>query len=103
MNYLKDGLNYVGAIPSQYPTTAITKTAFRNRFTFAERVAIKTAQSSDVMLQVLADDQANATYIDLSRADTSAGLDLLFSKGLIASDRKSEILTVEISESERPL
>lgn len=96
-------LNYVGTQPSIYPQTAITKGAFRNRFTFAEKVAIKAAEATDPMLQVLADDQANAAYIDLLDPNTAAGLALLCAKGLLTVERKATILTAPISEIERPL
>lgn len=101
--YQLNGLNYVGTPPSAYPDTAVTKAAFRNRFTFSERVGIKTAEASAPMLQVLADDQAQATYIDLSDPNAAAGLDLLIAFGLLTSERKTEILTAPIDEAERPL
>lgn len=102
-NYERGGLTYVGELPSLYPTTAVTKTAFRNRFTFAERVAIKTAETGSAMLQVLSEDQANATFIDLADPATAQGLDLLISFTLILPARKAEILSNEILEAERPL
>ena len=101
--YQLNGLTYVGTPPSAYPETAITRAAFRNRFTFMERVAIKTAESSTPMLQVLADDQAQATYVDLSDLNAAAGLDLLVAFGLLTPERKNEILTAPITDLERPL
>ena len=81
----------------------ITKLAFRNRFTFAEKVALEDAAKTDTEVKVLLDDQASATYIDLSRADTAAGVDLLVSKGLLTQQRRDEILNAPINdEDERP-
>lgn len=101
--YILNGLTYVGEPPSLYPETAMTRGGFRNRFTFAEKVAIKAAEAGDPMLQVLADDQAQATFIDLNDPDTAAGVDLLIYKGLIAPERKSEILALPVLDFERPL
>ena len=98
-----NGLTYVGSAPSPYPATAITRSAFRNRFTFAERVAIKTAEASTPMLQVLADDQSQATYVDLADPNASAGLDLLIAFGLLTSERKAEVLTEPIFDIEKPV
>jgi hypothetical protein len=101
--YQRNGLTYVGDAPSPYPETAMTRGGFRNRFTFSEKVAIKAAEASDPMLQVLADDQAQATFIDLADPDTAAGLDLLIYKGLLAPERKAQILALPVTEFEKPL
>jgi len=101
--YQRNGLTYVGDPPSPYPETAMTRGGFRNRFTFAEKVAIKAAEATDPMLQVLADDQAQATFIDLTDPDTAAGLDLLIYKGLLTAERKAEILTAPVTEFEKPI
>jgi len=82
--------------------TKITKLAMRNRFTFAEKVAIQTASESSADLQVYLDDLAVSTYIDLSRSDTIAGVQMLESSGVIATGRASEILTAPVTEEEVP-
>lgn len=96
-------LKYVGTQPSPYPASAMTRGGFRNRLTFAEKVAIKAAEATDPMLQVLADDQSQATFIDLSDPSVTAGLDLLIYKGLITAERKDEILSAPVTDQERPL
>lgn len=101
--YTLNGLTYVGEPPSPYPSTAITKAAFRNRFSFAEKVAIKEAEATSAMLRVIADDQAQATYVDLLDPAVAAGLDLLVALTLIAPERKGEILDAPITDFERPL
>lgn len=101
--YQLNGLTYVGDVPSPYPDSAMTRGGFRNRFTFAEKVAIKAAEATDPMLQVLADDQSQATFIDLSDPAVAAGLDLLIYKGLITPERKADILTAPIADTERSL
>lgn len=101
--YQLNGLTYVGTPPSIYPETAITRAAFRNRFTFTERVAIKTAEATTPMLQVLADDQAQATYIDLADPNAAAGLDLLIAFGLLTPERKLEMLNAPVLTSEKPI
>jgi len=91
----------------------ITKVAFRMRFTTAEKVAIDLAsidnpagtlqqRSLAASLRVNMADQRDATYIDLARADTIAGVQSLESFGLIGPGRASEILNNPIQEHEIP-
>lgn len=82
----------------------VTKLAFRQRFTAAERAAITYAarQSSPTAagIQSYLDDVQAATYIDLERADTRAGVQALESAGLLASGRAAEILDATITFTE---
>lgn len=80
----------------------ITKLAFRNRFTFAEKVAIEDAAKTDSQVRVMLDDQAAANFIDLDRPDTVAGLDMLVAKSLLTTTRRDEILNDPIQPIERP-
>lgn len=95
-------LETAGVMGAATPDSKITKLAFRNRFTFAEKVALEDAAKTDTEVKVLLDDQAAAQYIDLDRADTAAGLDLLVTKGLLTQQRRDEILNAPINEDERP-
>lgn len=83
--------------------TKITNLAFRNRFTLTEKITIEiasldspTATSQQrqmaAMLRVYMRDIDNATYIDLSRADTQAGVRQLETYGIIGPGRADEIL-----------
>lgn len=78
----------------------ITRLAFRNRFTFSEKVMIETAAETDAIVRVLLKDQSEATFIDLSRADTQQGTLLLVQKGLITQDRADQILSLDIKPEE---
>ena len=78
----------------------ITRLAFRNRFTFSEKLAIETAAESDAAVRVLLKDQEAATFIDLARLDTQQGVQLLVSKGLITAQRAAEILSLTIHSEE---
>ncbi len=80
----------------------ITKLAFRNRFTFMEKVLIETEAQVDVQVKVVMDDQREATFIDLKREDTIQGVYLLVSKKLITPQRAEEILNNPIQDEERP-
>lgn len=82
------------------PTSKITRLSFRNRFTFAEKVAIETAAETDAVVRVLIKDQSEATYIDLNRVDTQQGTQLLVAKGLITAERASEILSLIVQPGE---
>lgn len=82
----------------------ITKLAFRNRFTSAEKVAIEIASLDDpaapmaqralaATLRANQMDIQAALNIQLKRADTMAGVRALETYGLIAAGRADQILT----------
>lgn len=71
----------------------ITNLAMRERFTTSELLTLYTAMSTNPMLQVMKDNQMAATYIDLTRSDTIAGVEYLVSLGIITSARATVILT----------
>jgi hypothetical protein len=84
----------------------ITKLAFRNRFTQAEKVAIEIAgldnpaasmpqRAQAAALRASQQDVAVATFIDLKRADTRAGVQTLEAAGLLAAGRAAVILDTE--------
>lgn len=81
----------------------ITKLAFRNRFTQVEKVAIEIAaldvptapmqqRAMAAALRANQQDVAVATYIDLKRTDTRAGVQTLETVGLLAAGRAAVIL-----------
>lgn len=93
----------------------VTVLAFRNRFTKAEKIKIDMASIDNPALaidhpqRVLAaairvdsKDTDNATFIDLNRADTRAGVIALETYGLLATGRALVILDSEILEHEIP-
>jgi hypothetical protein len=90
----------------------ITVLAFLNRFTKPERIATDLASIDDPSASLSARQQAasvrddmarirSAMYIDLDRADTRDGVQLLESAGLIASGRAAAILDGPIAPNER--
>jgi hypothetical protein len=81
------------------PTT-ITKLAMRERFTLAEMAAILAASVSNFTLQAILQNQQIATFIDLARPDTIAGINYLVSLGLITPARATQILTTPPSATE---
>lgn len=91
----------------------ITKLAFRNRFTTSEKVALEMAsldnpagtmqqRQMQAALRVYLKDLDNATFVDLERADTVAGVNQLVAVGIISSERATKILTDPINPSEMP-
>lgn len=107
---LPDPVEPVTPAPQLRPTR-ITKFAFRQRFTQAEKIAIEIASLDDpaapaqqrAMSAALRANQADvavAAYIDLARADTRSGVQDLEAAGLIAVGRASAILDTPVSESE---
>ncbi len=95
------------------PSSRITRLAFRNRFTMPEKVALELASADNpagllaerqqaATLRAYLADVAAATYIDLQRADTRAGVQALEAWGLIGSGRALAILDAPIQPDERP-
>mgnify|MGYP000845411939 CR=1 FL=1 len=89
----------------------ITKLAFRNRFSQAEKVAIEIAaldnpaatmpqRAQAAALRASQQDVAVATFIDLTRADTRAGVQALEAAGLLAAGRAAVILDTPPTEAE---
>ena len=101
--------------PEPEPTLPrhITRLAFRNRFTQAELVTLEIAGLDDpsapmaqrqlaASVRVMQRQVGEATYIDLDRADTRAGVQQLEAAGLLAAGRALAILDAEIQDIERP-
>lgn len=78
----------------------ITKLAFKQRFTQAERIAIREAAKVSPLVYDFEDLVNSATFVDLSREDTDTAVFTLEKIGLIATGRASEILTTEPQEHE---
>lgn len=100
--------------PEPVADARVTRLAFRNRFTQPEKVALELAALDDpsaamaqrqqaAALRVYLADVDAATFIDLSRPDTMAGVQALEAMSLIAAGRADEILMAEIQPHERPL
>ena len=78
----------------------ITKYAFRMRFTLAERIALDTVDTNAVLTAeqkliaqtLLHDFAAKENGVEITNADTIAGVQYLESIGLLASGRASVIL-----------
>ena len=97
------------------PATAerrITKLAFRNRFTKAEKAGIEFAALDDptapiaqrqqaAALRADLKDQEQATFIDLDDEDTRTGVLTLEAVVLIAAGRAVEILDAPVQDKER--
>lgn len=74
------------------PQTVLSARDFRKRFTLDEQMAIRQASMVDMEVGLVYDDFNRAT-IDLADLDTAADIDLYISKGLLAPERKAELLT----------
>jgi len=79
----------------------ITQFAFRQRFTWAEKISIESAAEIDAELRVLLADQKAAQYMDLDYPATQQGLQLLVDKGLLTIERGTEILSAPVMPEER--
>lgn len=104
------------AVPEPEPVPLprhITRLAFRNRFTQAELVTLEIAGLDDpsapmtqrqlaASVRVMQRQVSEASYIDLDRTDTRAGVIQLETAGLLAPGRALEILDAEIQPHEIP-
>ena len=104
---------YADGVLSIHPDSRITKLAFRNRFTSAEKVAIEFAcldspaapmpqRLQSAALRANQADLAAATFVDLAREDTRAGVQMLEAAGLLAKGRALVILDAPVEAHERP-
>lgn len=97
------------------PTDArVTRLAFRNRFTQAEKVALELAaldnpaapmaqRQQSAALRAHLKDLDAASWVDLTRPETVAALQMLEAGGLIDEGRAAAILDVDsITDIERP-
>lgn len=114
-NAARDGVELLPPVEPPTPTPAprhITKFAFRERFTSAEKVAIELASIDDptasmparhlaAAVRVSLADAAAAEFIDLEHAGTRNGVQALEEAGILAAERAIEILDAEIDNSER--
>lgn len=97
------------------PSPRITRLAFRNRFTQAEKVALELAaldnpsatmaqRQQAAALRAHLKDLDSATFVDLNRPETVTAVQSLEAGGLLASGRAATILDVaSITNTERPL
>ena len=91
----------------------ITRLAFRSRFTQPEKIALEISALDDPTAAMSARQQAAAlrayladvgaaTFIDLQRPDTRAGVQMLERVGLLQAGRALTILESAIAPEERP-
>lgn len=110
------GMDYAAGVLSGEPTPEpapapglrhITQLAFLTRFTDAEAVAIDLASIGATVpaasMRRYLDKVRAATFIDLDRSDTRAGVQALESAGVLAAGRALEILDAPVQPEERPL
>lgn len=104
---------WIAANPVGTAEHKITVLAFRNRFTQAEKVTIDMASIDNpagtmqqrqlaASLRVMNADLAVATFVDLDRAETRAGVQALETYGIIGAGRAAQILSTVINDLERP-
>lgn len=77
--------------PPPAPRT-LTPSTFKQRFTLAERTAIRAAGATDMVIADYLDILATARDVDLNDANVVAGLDYMVGQALITASRKDEIL-----------
>ena len=104
---------YEGGALALAPDTRITRLAFRNRFSQAEKVMLELAALDDpaapmpqrqqaAAIRVHLADVSASTFVDLAHDDTRAGVQALETGGLISAGRALEILDAPAEAHERP-
>lgn len=105
--------SWIASNPEVPENTKITVLALRNRFTQAEKITIDIASIDNpaaamqarqlaASLRVMMSDLNVATFVDLARADTRAGIQALETYGIIGAGRANVILNDPIQDSEVP-
>lgn len=98
--------------PQPVVDSRITRLAFRNRFTQAEKVMVELAGLDDptasmaqrqqaAAIRVHLADVATSAFVDLARAETRSGVQSLEAGGLIGAGRAAEILGAPVTPEER--
>lgn len=110
-----DGEAFTAPAPESPPAqdTRITRLAFRNRFTQAEKVALELAaldnpsatmpqRTQSAAMRAYLKDVDAAQFIDLADANVKEGVQTLEAAGLLTAGRAAEIITAPVQEDERP-
>jgi|688.fasta_scaffold102310_3 hypothetical protein len=79
----------------------ITRLAFRYRMTDEEYVGILTAAKTDVSVAAWVETFNIVSQVNLNDSRTKSGLDMMVSKGLLTSQRETEILTAPVQPNEK--
>jgi hypothetical protein len=96
--------HYRLVIPNSPPAIPpiITKLAFRFRLTDVEYVGILAAAKADVEVMAWVETFNMVGQINLEDPRTVSGLEMMVTKSLLTEERKTEILTAPVQDSERP-
>lgn len=81
--------------PEPYNKTQFSVLEFRDRFTIDEQLAIRQAQLTDMEVGLVYDNFQAAQFIDIEDPRVEQGIDLYISKGLLAPERKADLLQPE--------
>lgn len=82
------------ALAKAYVTTTLSKNEFLDRFTQAERIAIRQAAQTNGVVNDYLELLAAASEVSLTSARTTAGVQALEAGGLIAAGRGTVILAL---------
>lgn len=86
--------------PTQPPSTQTTPLQFIDRFTEAEQLGIVTATLGNAAVKLWYDKLLAASFVDIADPRLSAGLDALVSAGLLAPERKVQVLAETLPVSQ---
>lgn len=84
--------------PEPQYKTQFSVLEFRDRFTIEEQIAIRQAQLTDMEVGLVYDNFQAAQFIDIEDPRVEQGIDLYIAKGLLAPERKAQLLEPELIE-----
>ena len=84
--------------PEPQYKTQFSVLEFRDRFTIEEQLTIRQAQFNDMEVGLVYDNFQAAQFIDVTDPRVEQGIDLYIAKGLLAPERKAQLLEPELIE-----
>ena len=93
-----DAWAVVDVVPEPHYKTQFSVLEFRDRFTLEEQLAIRQAQFNDMEVGLVYDSFQAAQFIDIEEPRVEQGIDLYIAKGLLAPERKAQLLEPELIE-----
>lgn len=93
IGYTYENNNFVApVVEAPAPNTILSRFAFRNLFTLAEKQTIYAEADTNIIVKIFLDEITVAENVDLANEATIVGVNYLESQGLIAAGRAAEIL-----------
>ncbi len=90
--YLHENGNFSSPVVPPILKNVFSPREFIKRFTTEEQIQIRQAQLTDMEVGLIYDDFNRAGFINVLDPDVPAGIDVYIAKGLLAPERRAELL-----------